>query len=203
MNMEKTSVRPGKGYFASATAASVLRTSTPTTVVTVTTMLFTKNMPMGEPAKISRKFSNSANCCGIDFDDVMRALKAIRNLDGLVITVPHKFNAFQHCNQATERASFLRAVSVMPVYRSGTLWEGDMCDGQGFVDAYHKKGGVVAGKRSHLLGAGEARHRNRAHCSSIRRRPTFMIHDIDEVRQRQLVQKLRQPLWRSGPPPAQ
>lgn len=73
-----------------------------------------------------------------NFDEVVRALKAIRNLDGLVVTVPHKFTAFQHCDEATKRASFLQAVNVMRRSRSGT-WEGDMCDGQGFVDAILQK----------------------------------------------------------------
>lgn len=125
-----------------------------------------------------------------NFDEVVRALKAIRNLDGLVVTVPHKFTAFQHCDEATKRASFLQAVNVMRRSRSGT-WEGDMCDGQGFVDAILQKGGVVAGKRAFLLGAGGA---GTAIGYALLEAGVarLSIHDIDEMRQRQLVQKLRQ-----------
>jgi shikimate dehydrogenase len=125
-----------------------------------------------------------------DFDDIVRALKAIRNLDGLVITVPHKFNAFQHCERATERASFLRTVNVMRRSRSGT-WEGDMCDGQGFVDAILQKGGVLAGRRAFLVGAGGA---GTAIGYALLEAgvAALSIHDIDQTRQRELVQKLRQ-----------
>ena len=125
-----------------------------------------------------------------DFDDVVHALKAIRNLDGLVITVPHKFAAFQHCKQATERASFLQAVNVMRRSRSGA-WEGDMCDGQGFVDAILRKGGVLAGKRAFLLGAGGAGTAI-AYALLEAGVAELSIHDIDQTRQRELVQKLRQ-----------
>ncbi|MBR0911523.1 shikimate dehydrogenase family protein [Bradyrhizobium japonicum] len=125
-----------------------------------------------------------------DFDDVVRTLKAIRNLDGLVITVPHKFAAFQHCKQATERASFLQAVNVMRRSRSGA-WEGDMCDGQGFVDAILQKGGVIAGKRAFLIGAGGA---GTAIGYALLEAgvEALSIHDIDQTRQRELVHKLQQ-----------
>jgi shikimate dehydrogenase len=125
-----------------------------------------------------------------DFDDVVLALEAIRNLDGLVVTVPHKFAAFQHCKQATERASFLQTVNVMRRSRSGA-WEGDMCDGQGFVDAILQKGGVLAGKRAFLLGAGGAGTAI-AYALLEAGVAELSIHDIDQTRQRDLVQKLRQ-----------
>ena len=124
-----------------------------------------------------------------DFDDVVRALKAIRNLDGIVITVPHKFTAFQHCERATERASFLRAVNVMRRSTSGA-WEGDMCDGQGFVDAILQKGGVLAGKRAFLLGAGGA---GTAIGYALLEAGVaeLSIQDIDQTRQSELAGKLR------------
>jgi len=125
-----------------------------------------------------------------DFDEVVRTLKAIRNLDGLVITVPHKFTAFQHCDQTTERASFLQTVNVMR--RSGPgEWEGDMCDGQGFVDAILQNGGAVAEKRAFLLGAGGA---GTAIGYALLQAgvEALSIHDIDQTRQRELVHKLQQ-----------
>lgn len=125
-----------------------------------------------------------------DFGEVVRALKVIRNLDGLVFTVPHKFTAFHHCDRTTERASFLQAVNVMRRSRSGA-WEGDMCDGQGFVDAILQKGGVPAGKRALLLGAGGA---GTAIGYALLEAGVdrLSIHDLDQMRERELVQKLRQ-----------
>jgi shikimate dehydrogenase len=124
-----------------------------------------------------------------DFDRVVPALKAIRNLDGLVITVPHKFAAFRHCTNTTERAAFLQAVNVMRRSPSNE-WEGDMCDGQGFVDAILEKGGVLAGKRALLLGAGGA---GTAIGYALLEAGIegLSIHDIDQARQDELVGRLR------------
>jgi shikimate dehydrogenase len=124
-----------------------------------------------------------------DFEDVVRALKVIHNLDGLVITVPHKFTAFQHCERATERAAFLQAVNVMRRSRSGA-WEGDMCDGQGFVDAILQKGGVLTGKRAFLLGAGGAGSAI-GYALLEAGVAELSIRDIDQMRQSDLAGKLR------------
>jgi len=125
-----------------------------------------------------------------DFDEIVLALKAIRNLDGLVITVPHKFTAFRHCAETTARAEFLGAVNVMRRSSSG-VWEGDMCDGRGFVDAILEKGGVLAGKRALLLGAGGA---GTAIGYALLEAGVaeLSIHDIDRSRLDELVGKLRQ-----------
>ena len=125
-----------------------------------------------------------------DFDDVVGALKTIRNIDGLVVTVPHKFAAYRHCKETTERASFLQAVNVMRRSRFGD-WEGDMCDGQGFVDAIRHNGGVLAGKRAFLLGAGGAG--TAISYALIEAGVTELsIHDVDSIRQNKLVEKMRQ-----------
>ena len=63
-----------------------------------------------------------------DFDDFVRGAGLVKNLDGLVITVPHKFAAYAHCSSATKRAHFLRAVNVMRRNPDGA-WHGNMFDG--------------------------------------------------------------------------
>jgi len=125
-----------------------------------------------------------------DFDNFVRSLKAIRNLDGLVVTVPHKFAAFRHCEKTTSRAAFLEAVNVMRPVSSGTSWEGDMCDGQGFVDAILKKGGALVGKSALLIGAGGAGTAiGYALLEAAVAR--LSIDDIDRARREVLVEKLR------------
>src|ERR1700735_5517468 len=46
-------------------------------------------------------------------DDVMRGLSATSNVDGVLVTMPHKLNVFSHCASVSERARTLAAISVM------------------------------------------------------------------------------------------
>jgi shikimate dehydrogenase len=48
-----------------------------------------------------------------DFDAFMAAAKRVINLDGIVITIPHKFSALRHCDEVSERARFLGAANLM------------------------------------------------------------------------------------------
>src|SRR5215472_4692781 len=59
------------------------------------------------------------------FVTFMAAAKHTLNVDGIVITVPHKFSAFAHCEVTSERARILGAVNVMRCGRDG-CWLGDM-----------------------------------------------------------------------------
>ena len=86
--------------------------------------------------------------------DFIATATAIGNLDGLVVTVPHKFECFRHCASATERASLLGSVNVMRRASSG--WFGDIVDGLGFVGAARRHGRDRRGERALLIGAGGA-----------------------------------------------
>jgi shikimate 5-dehydrogenase len=87
--------------------------------------------------------------------DVMRGLTAIPNVDGLLITMPHKFGAFAHCATSSERARLLGVVSVMRRNADGT-WHGDMLDGLAFVKAQIDQGAKVEGAKVLQVGAGAA-----------------------------------------------
>ena len=53
----------------------------------------------------------------------------LKNLDGIIVTVPHKFACFKHCVTATERARFLGACNIMRRSAAGG-WHGEaMADG--------------------------------------------------------------------------
>lgn len=83
------------------------------------------------------------------------ALRATRNVDGFIATVPHKFAAYSYCASASERAHLLGAVNVMR--RNPDLsWHGDMLDGCGFVDGMQAAGCQPQGARTLLVGAGGA-----------------------------------------------
>lgn len=90
-----------------------------------------------------------------DFDSFIAATRATRNIDGLIVTVPHKFAAFDACDTTSPRAQFLRSVNTIIRNADGTL-HGDMFDGLGFVAACADNGCAFAGKRALLVGAGGA-----------------------------------------------
>lgn len=90
-----------------------------------------------------------------DLPDFLSLAPRLKNLDGLVVTIPHKFACYQACTSATERAHFLRSVNLMR-RRADGAWHGDMVDGLGFVGAARAKGIDPAGRRALLVGAGGA-----------------------------------------------
>ena len=67
-----------------------------------------------------------------DLDAAMAGLTASRNVDGILVTMPHKFTAFAHCTTSSERAKMLGVVSVIRRNLDRT-WHGDMLDGLAFV----------------------------------------------------------------------
>lgn len=89
-----------------------------------------------------------------DLKLTLDALTKVKNLDGIVVTVPHKFDCYAYCRSASERSSFLGTVNVMR--RDGEGWRGDIVDGLGFVGAARSRGADPRGKRALLVGAGGA-----------------------------------------------
>jgi shikimate dehydrogenase len=115
------------------------------------------------PAGLSEEFALrhvNAVCVPVhvgpgEFDQFMRAAKLARNIDGIVVTMPHKFAALRHCDEASERAGFLGAVNVL--HRSGGgRWRGDMTDGMATVAALRRAGCEPGGARALVVGAGGA-----------------------------------------------
>ncbi len=78
-----------------------------------------------------------------------------KNVDGLRITVPHKFASAAFCSELSDRSRFLGAVNIMRRAADGG-WSGDMLDGLAFVAAIRAKGGEPRGQRALLIGAGGA-----------------------------------------------
>jgi shikimate dehydrogenase len=85
-----------------------------------------------------------------DLAVVMAALTATVNVDGILVTMPHKFTAFAHCATSSERARVLGAVSVIRRNPDGS-WHGDMLDGLAFVKAQQDHSAGVAGARALLV----------------------------------------------------
>jgi shikimate dehydrogenase len=90
-----------------------------------------------------------------DFDAFVAAAKRGQNIDGIVITMPHKFAALRHCDEASDRALFLGAANVLHRI-AADRWRGEMTDGTAMVAALRRAGFEPAGKRALVIGAGGA-----------------------------------------------
>ena len=89
------------------------------------------------------------------FDEFVAALKRGQNIDGVVVTIPHKFAALRHCDEASDRAKFLGAANVLHRIAADRWW-GDMTDGAATVAALQRAGCDPAGRSALVVGAGGA-----------------------------------------------
>ncbi|WP_105439242.1 shikimate dehydrogenase [Neorhizobium sp. T25_13] len=87
--------------------------------------------------------------------DFVRAVRGWENLDGFVVTIPHKSAVAELIDELTLRARFLGAANVVCRHPDGRL-SGDMTDGEGFVRAARAHGFTAAAKSVLLVGAGAA-----------------------------------------------
>jgi len=113
-----------------------------------------------------------------------------RNLDGIIVTIPHKFDAYRHCATATERAHFLGAVNILRRNADGG-WHGDQVDGEGFVAGIRAAGCRPEGQRALMAGAGGA---GSAIALALLEAGVaeLAIHDGDQARRDALIGRLRQ-----------
>lgn len=81
--------------------------------------------------------------------------RTLRNLGGLIVTVPHKSAALPLCDEASERARLIGAVNAVRREPDGRL-VGEMFDGLGFVAGLRQAGIEPRGMRAYLAGAGGA-----------------------------------------------
>ena len=85
----------------------------------------------------------------------VRGLQAIGNLDGIIVTVPHKVRMLDLVDDVLvtgRRVGAINAVRRDP----GGRWVGDNFDGKGFVAGLRRHGHDPRGKRTLLVGAGGA-----------------------------------------------
>jgi shikimate dehydrogenase len=87
------------------------------------------------------------------FEETVRGLKALANLDGIVITVPYKARVVPFVDRLRSMGEKVGAINVMRRDGDGR-WTGDMFDGRGLVKAVRAEGHAVEGQRVMLIGAG-------------------------------------------------
>ena len=124
-----------------------------------------------------------------DLLQLLAGVSLARNLDGIIVTIPHKFACAAHCTELSSRSMFLGAVNIMRRTPDGGFF-GDMLDGVGFVAAIRAKGGEPKAKRALLIGAGGA---GSAIALALIDNgvATLAIHDEDHRRRDALIQRLQ------------
>jgi shikimate dehydrogenase len=89
------------------------------------------------------------------FDEIVPALMALGNLDGLLVTVPFKARMLAFASRLGPTAKCIGAVNALRREADGS-WTGDMFDGTGFVRGVERKGERIRDRRVLLFGAGGA-----------------------------------------------
>ncbi|EPC00355.1 hypothetical protein L861_13860 [Litchfieldella anticariensis FP35 = DSM 16096] len=123
-----------------------------------------------------------------DLTAVVKSLRAVRNFQGLVITVPHKQQALRLLDHCTPRAKRIGAVNAIR-FTQGRLY-GDNFDGEGFARGLAASGCLVRGKRVMIIGAGGAGHAI-ADAIAEHGAGSIGVHDWDRHRAEHLVANLR------------
>lgn len=148
------------------------------------------------PAGVSQAFQQRgrnafvmpAHVVPADLATWVAGVSLARNVDGIIVTVPHKFACHDLCATTSERAGFLRTVNTMRRNADGG-WHGDMFDGLAMVEAMRAKGLLPQGKRALLVGAGGAGSAI-AHALVLAGVSALAIHDEDAQRRSTLITRL-------------
>lgn len=148
--------------------------------------------PAGVTAMLRERGLNAivvpAHVAPADLAQWVAATTAMRNVDGIIVTVPHKFAALALCQHSTARAASIGAVNVMRRDAAGD-WFGDMCDGAGHVAGLIKAGCDPRGKHALLVGAGGAGSAI-AHALVDAGVASLAVHESDAARSANLIRKL-------------
>ena len=148
--------------------------------------------PYGMTAAFEQRGANllcfPAHIAMADFSHFIGTMRKMRNVDGFIVTIPHKFSAFYHCETVSTRAAFLRSVNTIRRQSDGSL-HGDMFDGLGFVAACKEAGCLFEGRKVLLIGAGGAGTAI-AHGVMCEGPAELGIVDSDEARRDTLIIKL-------------
>ncbi|MDO6966714.1 shikimate dehydrogenase family protein [Rhizobium alvei] len=115
--------------------------------------------------------------------------RAMRNVDGIIVTVPHKVACLAFCARASARARASGAVNIM--IRDGDDWIGDATDGHGYLDGIAAEGFDVSGKPALLIGAGGAGSAI-AYEILARGATELALHDIDAGKRDALLARLNE-----------
>jgi shikimate dehydrogenase len=130
-----------------------------------------------------------AHVAPADLPDFLGMVRRMPNVDGVIVTVPHKFAAAELADGLSPRARSIGAANVLRRDAQGG-WFGDMCDGEGYVAGLRQAGCEPRGKRALLVGAGGAGSAI-AHALVDAGVASLALHEADTARREALATKLR------------
>jgi shikimate dehydrogenase len=148
------------------------------------------------PAGVSQAFQDAglnalcmpAHVAPADLAVWTAGVSSCKNVDGIIVTVPHKFAYFDLCATTSDRGAFLKSINTLRRNLDGS-WHGDMFDGLGYVKALALKGFELDKKKALLVGAGGAGSAIAFALATSGVRE-LAIHDADTLRRDSLVQRL-------------
>jgi shikimate dehydrogenase len=122
------------------------------------------------------------------FDDVMRGLRSLANLDGIIATVPYKSRVLPFADQLLPTGKRVGAINAMRREPDGR-WCGEMFDGKGCVAGMRATGIDPRGLNIMLVGAGGA---GSAIADAVAEAgaKSLRIFDLDEGKARQVVARV-------------
>lgn len=120
--------------------------------------------------------------------DVVTGLQAAANVDGLLVTVPHKLAVCAYADELSEAAALAGSANALRREPDGR-WLADNFDGTGFVRGLTEAGHGVRGLRVFLAGAGGA---GLAVAAALLTEGAahVVVHDPDPARLTALVDRL-------------
>lgn len=124
-----------------------------------------------------------------EFDAIVPALKRIPNLDGIVVTVPHKSRILPYCDRVLETGRLVGAVNSLRRDPDGS-WTADMFDGRGLVHGLRERGIALEGRRVLLIGAGGAGSAT-AFALAEAGVAAITVHELDRTKAERVIGGLR------------
>jgi shikimate dehydrogenase len=123
------------------------------------------------------------------FDETVQGLKAVGNLDGIIITVPYKTRILPLIDDVLPMAARVGAANAMRRERSGR-WAGDMFDGRGLVRGLREAAIPAEGRAIMLIGAGGAGSAVAVALADAGAK-TLTIFDVDTAKARALADRVK------------
>ena len=125
-----------------------------------------------------------------DFDVVIPDIMRIRNLDGMIFTIPFKVKALGLAKTLGPQASLVRAINAIKRQSNGD-WSGEIFDGVGCVEAFKRRGIALKDRRIQLIGLGGA---GSAICVAVaHEHPGLMrLFDLNERSTEQMVKLVKE-----------
>lgn len=125
-----------------------------------------------------------------DFAGFIANLPTIRNLVGMVVTIPYKEIVLSCCTGVTDEARRIGAVNVLRIGHEPKTITGTNLDGEGFVQGLIGQGHGVDGRRVFVAGAGGA-GKAIAHALAQHGTASIGVYNRTESRALELVEDLR------------